>query len=213
MNHGTFRSPVTPVMLSLPFPSWWARLENLGGSGQNPLKFANCSKFKQESTMWERRLGGQFLECCGLGPFKKNTIKKSLSTPTPSFKRKNKLKGTVYWGRGELHKSFYFMLHHLHSMRFNDTSWLGLILSQQEHHIPYCHRKFHFSPSLMGDYCNVKPWDLNNTSRFYYEEKGLYFGVFLLQRSPDTKPWITWNNGLTDQPFATFFRKKTTFLD
>lgn len=105
------------------------------------------------------------------------------------------------------------MLHHLLSTGLSDTSWLGLILSQHEHHIPHCQRKFHFSPSLMGDYCNVKPWDLNNTSRFYYEEKGLYFGVFLLQRSPDTKPWITWNNRLQWSAREDFLRKKTALLD
>lgn len=104
------------------------------------------------------------------------------------------------------------MLHHLLSTGFSDTSWLGLILSQQAHHRPYCQRKFHFSPSLMGDYCNVKPLDLNNTSGFYYEKKGLYFGVFFLQRSPDTKPWITWNNGLQWSARPPFFRKKTTCL-
>lgn len=139
--------------------------------------------------------GGQPSECCGLGPLKEKHHQNSLSTPTPPFRRRKTLKSTAYWKR-KLYKSFYFVLHHLLSTGFSGTSWLGLILSLREHHKPYCQRKFHFSPSLMGDYCNVKPWDLNNTSGFYYEKKGLYFGVGLLQRSLDTKPWITWNNGL-----------------
>lgn len=151
-------------------------------------------KFKQESTTWEEGEGvwRGLLECCGLGPLKNS--QKSLSTPTPSFNRRT-LKSTAYWKR-KLYESFYFMLHHLLNTGFSDTSWLGLILSQREHHIGLCQRKFHFSPSLMGNYCNVKPWDLNNIRGFYYEKKGLYFRVFLFQRSPDTKPWIIWNNGL-----------------
>lgn len=191
----------------------------MGQIQESPAKLSEHSyvcklwKFKQESTMWGGGVWigyrGWLLECCGLGPLKKNN-QKSLSTPTSSFRRKT-LKSTAYWKR-KLYKSFYFVLHHLHSTGFSDTSWLGLILSQQAHHIPYCQRKFHFSPSLMGDYCDVKPWDLNNTSRFYYEKKGLYFGVFFLQRSPDTKPWITWNNGLQWSAHPPFFRKKTTCL-
>lgn len=156
--------------------------------------------------MWEGWGGkGQLLEYCGLGPLKNNH--KSLSTPTPSFRRRKTIKSTAYWKR-KLYESFYFVLHHLLSTGFSDTSWLGLILSQQAHHIPHCQRKFHFSPSLMGDYCNVKPWDLNNTSGFYYEKKGLYFGVFLFQRSPDTKPWITWNNGLQWSALCQFLEGK-----
>lgn len=156
--------------------------------------------------MWEGGGGeGQLLEYCGLGPLKNNH--KSLSTPTPSFRRRKTFKSSAY-GKRKLYESFYFVLHHLLSTGFSDTSWLGLILSQQAHRIPHCQRKFHFSPSLMGDYCNVKPWDLNNTSGFYYEKKGLYFGVFLFQRSPDTKPWITWNNGLQWSALCQFLEGK-----
>lgn len=101
------------------------------------------------------------------------------------------------------------MLHHLLSTGFSVTSWLGLILSQQEHHIPNCQRKFHF---LMGDYCNVKPWDLNNTSGFYYKKRKVYIleSFYLRAQIPNHElpETITFNVQL----LASFLRKKLLYL-
>lgn len=104
------------------------------------------------------------------------------------------------------------MLHHLLSTGFSDTSRLGLILSQQEHHTQYCQRKFHFSPSLMGDYCNVKPWDLNNTSGFYYEKKVYISDSFYFKGAQIPNHELPETMGFYDQLFACSFRKKTTLL-
>lgn len=136
LHHFKFRSLLTPERLGSPFPFWWARFKRLRWSCQNIPTFANCAS-SSKSQPCGKEGGGQLLECCGLGPLKKNIIntQKSLSTPTLSFRRRKTLKSTAYWKR-KWYKSFYFTLHHLLSTGFSDTSWLRLILSQQEHHIP-----------------------------------------------------------------------------
>lgn len=70
--------------------------------------------------------------------------------------------------------------HPLLGTELADTSWLELTFSQKEHHKYIVRGKFHFSLSLMGEYYSVKTSDLNNKSGFYCEEKGLYFGLFVL---------------------------------
>lgn len=150
-------------------------------------------KFKQESNHVGKEMGwgcGRlFFKYCGLEPLKKNN-QKSLSMPTPSFSKVwggGAFKSTACWGRGEDCVNHFISCSIIYSTQvFSDTSWLCLILSQQENYVPYCQKKFHFHPSLMSDYCNVKPLDLNNTSGFHYEKKGLQFGEFLLPRSPGT---------------------------